>query len=83
MTNEITIKINQEEAEAIARIFALIKVNTMINPDSYDKSQIMLLENVFDAIDYQIHEVAKWCDKTDCNYYKKKKEREERLENAN
>lgn len=67
----IYLKIDRKQAEILARIFSLIEVNLKINPMLYGQKAFSVTP-IYQQLDYLIHEVAHWCDKSDCHYWKKK-----------
>lgn len=76
MVDSIDLHLTREQAESLARIFALMEINIRVNPEIYSQ-KAKDLHFIFEALDYQIHEVAKWCDRKECSYWVKKQKKEE------
>ena len=72
---EVSIVLNREETEVLGRLLALAKINIDINPQAYDIKTHYII-SVLDKLDYQMHEVADWCSRSDCSYWTKKKAKE-------
>lgn len=72
MKRFVYLKLTRQEAQSLARIFALMEVNMRVNPEIYSQ-KAKDLHSLFEQLDYQIHEVAKMCDREDCSYWSKKK----------
>jgi hypothetical protein len=80
---EISLKLDKEEADTLARFLSLLIINIQINPDPANfKAED--LKRIQEKLDYIIHEVANWCDKGEnCPYWARKKAIKAKLEKLN
>ncbi len=75
----ISLKLDKLQAEVFARFMSLVAINLLVNPQAYGmKADVIKL--TLNHLDYLIHEEAKWCDKSDCSYWAKKRALQEREE---
>jgi hypothetical protein len=70
--NTIQLPLDRGETEILAQIFAKMIVEIKVHPQEHFAFRSEQLQGIFDKLDYQIHEVGKWCDKSDCAYWIKK-----------
>lgn len=78
MADLIKPELTKAETEALLRFLPLVFINIELNPEQYNNQSATDLKSAFEKIDKEVHETAKWCDKSDCPYYKRKQRREEK-----
>lgn len=79
---DLLLPLDRQHAEVLARFLSLVVINIQLYPEKYSFKAGEVKE-VMDSLDYQIHEVKRWCVKKNCTYWIKKKRLEEIKSKAN